>query len=194
MSYAFQLAAKTFSNGAVVNTSPPTFGGVASVVPNTDGSFTVNWAVATGAAAAPIRYEIFVSPGSVSAATLFTLSNRISVSSSALTSARVFVLQDQTTYFVNGQTYTFGVRAVSAQNISDTNTVVLTSAAIGTGNLPAIFQDIAEELAATEALLALTAANGGRAVPALTGRVLAPETLVGKTLKPDILIGRLIDE
>lgn len=183
MSYAFQIASKTFSNGAVVNTTPPTFGGVASVVPNTDGSFVVNWAAATGSAAAPIRYEIFVSPGSVSAATLFTPSNRVSVSSSALNSARVFVLQDQTTYFVNGQTYTFGVRAVSAQNISETNTVVLTSAAIGTGNLPALFQDIADELAATEALLSTIADNAGRAVPALQATVIQPDVLTGRILE-----------
>lgn len=183
MSYAFQVASKTFSNGAISNTTAPSFTGLASITPNDDGSFTFAWPAATGSAAAPIRYEAFVALGAVSAATLIQDSNRVALPPGAITSAKIFTLRDQTTYFAKDQVITGAVRAVSAQNVSDTNTVTLNSTAIGTGNLPALFREIADELAATEALLSTIADNAGRAVPALKASVVQPDVLTGRILE-----------
>ncbi len=59
---------------------------------------------------------------------------------------RVWTLGDLQTYIVNGLTYTFGVRAIDALGYNDSNVVVLTAAATGSGNLPQVYQDVATSL------------------------------------------------
>ena len=125
MSYMSNAAEKLFYSNTTTNTTAPTFSGISSVTPNNDGSFTLTWSAATGAFATPVEYDIFVALGSVSAASLFVSGNNVSTSQNNATSANVFTLANLATYFVNGQIYTFGVRAVSATNISDTNIAIL---------------------------------------------------------------------
>lgn len=136
-------------NAAIVNNTAPTFSGVSSVTPNASGAFGVAWSAASGAAATPIRYEIYVALGTVLAAALFNSSNLVKVVQ-GVTSSFVDTLGDQTTYFVNGQTYTFGVRAVSAVGVSDNNTAVSTSTAIGSGNVPVALQTAITDLEASK--------------------------------------------
>jgi hypothetical protein len=131
MSYAFTVIEKTFYNGAVANTVAPTFSGISSVTANSDGSFTLGWSAATGSAAAPIRYRMYAALGSVSAAALFVNSNWVTTTKSGVTGGNVFQLGDQVTFFMNGQTYTFGVRAVSSENVAETNTAILTATSTG---------------------------------------------------------------
>lgn len=119
------LAAKA----CLVDTSLPTFAGIASTTPQLDGSFVVTWALATSTKP-PVRYEIYVSLGSVTAAALFVTANRVAFAPGALTAWRIFVLRDQVTYFMPGQVYTFGIRAVDSLNFNDTNVVILTSTAL----------------------------------------------------------------
>lgn len=140
-------------NSCVYDVTPPTFSGVSSLTPNTDGSITVAWALATDATP-PIDYLIYIALGSVSAATLFQTSNLTRISPSGTTSTRVFLLGDQSTYLVNGSTYTVGVRARDAVGNINTNTVVATTVAIASGNLPSVYQSLATNIAATEVLLA----------------------------------------
>lgn len=136
---------------SIADTTPPTFAGITSVVPNTDGSFTVSYSAASDVSL-PVRYQIYMALGTVSAAVLFQDANIVS-SVTSLTS-KVFMLPDWATYIVNGLVYTLGVRSVDAVGNVDTNTAVLTSTAIGSGNLPTVLQTTATQLAATEALLA----------------------------------------
>lgn len=133
MSYAATgLPAKKFSNIAVANTTAPTFAGISSVTPNADGSITASWALATGSAATPVRYKVYIALGSgVSAASLFVVGNNVMDASSTQTFVRVFTLGNQTTLLVAGQAYTLGVRAFSAENIAETNTATLNATSQG---------------------------------------------------------------
>ena len=130
------------ANSQVSNSTAPTFSGISGVTPNNDGSFTLSWSAATGAFATPVEYDIYVALGSVSASSLFVSGNMVETSQNNATSANVSTLANLTTYFVNGQVYTFGVRAVSSTSISDTNTTIMTATAIASGNLASIFQTI----------------------------------------------------
>lgn len=112
-----------------IDSTPPTFAGIATVTFQLDGSAVVTWATATSTKT-PVRYEIYVSPGIVSAAALFVTANRVAFAPGALLAWRIFVLRDQVTYFMPGASYTFGIRAVDSQNYADTNTVILTATAL----------------------------------------------------------------
>lgn len=130
----------------IVDTSLPTFAGITSVTPNADGSFTIGWASGTSTKN-PLRYEIYALPGVVSAATLFsTDDNVLQIEPDQVTSARVFTLSDDSTYFVNGQIYTFGVKALDAYGYEGGPATVITSTAIGSGNLPIVYQTIVSDL------------------------------------------------
>lgn len=137
---------KKFTSSITANTTAPTFSGISSVTPNNDGSFTITWLAAYGISASPTEYRIYVAIGSVAAASLFVDSNWISTSKQTVTTANVFQYLNGTEYFNTGSIYTFGVRAVSSQNVSDTNAVIITSTAIATGNLPSVFQTLVDEL------------------------------------------------
>ena len=137
---------KKFTSSVTANATAPTFSGIASVTPKNDGSFTVTWSAATGSSALPVEYRMYAAIGSVSAASLFVNSNWVSTTKQTVTTGNVFQLGDGATYFINGQIYTFGVRAVSSQNVSDTNIVILTSTAIASGNLASVFQTLVNDL------------------------------------------------
>lgn len=143
----------------VINTTPPTFAGISGTTPNTDGSITATWAAGSTAGKDPIEYEIFIALGVVSAAALFLSTNKVTISPSGTLSKRIFTLADQTTYLVNGQQYTMGVRAVDSQGYTETNTVIQTPTAIASGNLPVVYQTVATNLIATEVLLAADHVN-----------------------------------
>ena len=146
MSYLAYSAEKKFTSSVTSNTTAPTFGGISSVTPKNDGSFTLSWSSATGSAATPIRYRMYVALGSVSAIALFVNSNLVGTTEQSVTSGNVFQLGSGTTYFVNGQIYTFGIRAVSSQDIADTNTVISNSTAIASGNVAVVFQTLITDL------------------------------------------------
>lgn len=134
---------------ATIVTTPPTFAGITSAVPNANGSFLLTWPAATGPNS-PIDFQIYAALGSVSAATLFQPSNLVDIGKSGSTQMRIWTLGDQLTYFVNGVQYTFGVRAKDGVQNQNTNLTILTATAIGSGNLTAVLQTLAVDLAATE--------------------------------------------
>jgi hypothetical protein len=151
------LAAQKLPNASLTNNTAPTFAGIVSVTPENSGAFTVTWGAASGAFVTPADYDIYVALGTVLPAALFVSSNI--VDSVKTLTAKIFTLADQTTYFVNGLTYTFGVRARSAYNIQETNTATIQSTAIASGNMASVFQTLATGIAATEVLLAADEVN-----------------------------------
>ncbi|MBL0233228.1 MAG: hypothetical protein IPQ08_06145 [Chitinophagaceae bacterium] len=165
MSYSQYSAGASYQlvpSACIVDITPPTFTGISSLTASTDGSLTANWPLATDTTP-PIEYIIFIALGSVSAGALFVNSNIVTIAPSGVISKKIFTLADQTTYLVNGLTYTVGVRAKDALGNINTNTVILMVVATGSGNLPVVFQTIATDLAATEILLAVIA-NGAAVV------------------------------
>ena len=104
--------------------NPPTFAGITSVTPNTDGSITANWAAASAPSGCltPIEYIVYIALGNVNAATLFQNSNICAYVPFGSLTTKVFLLSDFMTYLINGQQYTLGVRAKSATGISENNT------------------------------------------------------------------------
>ena len=110
----------------VSNSTVPIFSGITSAVAQADKSVLVSYSAATGGFLSPARYEIFISPGSVSAAVLFALPKKIEPKMVGATSAQIYVDSDGAS-LIAGNTYTFGVRAVSASNISDNNTAIQTA-------------------------------------------------------------------
>lgn len=140
------------------SSTPPVFAGITGVTANADGSITAAWAAGT-AVNPPIQYFVYIALGSVSAAALFQSTNLQRIVPAGNTSSRVFMLADMVTYLLNGQTYTLGVRARDAYGNAETNTAILTAAAIASGNLPAIFQALASSLAVTDANLSTDHAN-----------------------------------
>lgn len=155
-------------------TTPPTFSGITGVTPKTDGSFNIQWGSVTSVNN-PFEFQIFVSPGVVSAATLFSLP-AAELSESGTTNKDIFKLSDHSTYFVNGQTYTFGVRCKDGVQNQNTNLSILTSTAIASGNLPALLQNEVAKLDAS--------------IKGLGGGV--QMELVAQTLSMDVLIEEVI--
>lgn len=145
------LFSQKTSQACLIDITPPTFAGVQSITPNNDGSFTVAWNIATDLSG-PIKYNIYVALGVVSAAALFVSQNISKVVKGVLNS-RIITLGDQSTYFINGQVYTIGVRAEDGVGQIETNSVLISSTAIGSGNLSSVFQTIAASLVVTDANL-----------------------------------------
>lgn len=144
--YFFGSASQLTSQACLVDLTAPTFSGVTTVTPQNSGAILAAWSAATEAISLPIEYNIYISPGSVSAATLFALSPAMKVRT--LTQALIFTLNDQATYLVNGLTYTIGVRSEDGVGNVDSNVAILTTTAIASGNLSAVFQSIEDDLAA----------------------------------------------
>lgn len=120
---------KTFyqsSAGACqIDTTPPTFSGIATLSPNTDGSLTATW-LAGSDLLSPIEYDVFIQNGS--AVDLFNPANRV-LSKRGL-SARIYTLANETplTALV---LYYVGVRARDSSGNQETNIISLSSMSVG---------------------------------------------------------------
>lgn len=136
---------------AVVVTTPPVFAGITGVTPKIDGSMNVQWASATSTNT-PHLYEVYVSPGAVSPAVLFALQPAL-LADNDETSIDLMKLADQSTYFVSGQVYTFGVRCRDRLGNQNSNLVVLQATAIASGNLPALWQTLLGNYQSTQTAL-----------------------------------------
>jgi len=144
------------ASATVINT-PPIFAGITGATPNADGSINVQWAAATSVNL-PFEYQVYIAPGSVSAATLFALKPVVLVDSPN-SNVNVFKLTDQSTYLVKDQVYTLGVRVRDGVKNQNTNLTTLTATAIASGNLISLFQTVQSQLAATQVLLAADHVN-----------------------------------
>lgn len=108
-------------NPPVPTSTVPTFAGIITFEPLSNGKFLVEWAAATGSVTS---YDIYVR----NAANPFT-QKKISVDPT-LTSAIIGTLGTMDTFFVGGQTYYCGVRANNS-GTQDTNTVELSAICSG---------------------------------------------------------------
>jgi len=121
----------------LVDLLPPTFAGVSSLTANADGSITSAWAAASDPSV-PITYEVYILPGSVSAATLFAASP----SDKTVGLSRRSYLDSNGDPLLKDQLYTFGVRCRDAVGNLNTNTATLSETAIGSVNLAQVYQDL----------------------------------------------------
>lgn len=131
-------------SACILNASAPTFLGLGSATALTSGAFQLAWALASGGVS-PIHYAVYVMAGIQNAAALFVSANRKEVKAGA-TGIKIFTEGDDETYFVKGFDYSIGVRAIGANGVEETNTVILTAQAIATGDLVTELQDITTEL------------------------------------------------
>jgi hypothetical protein len=143
---------QTLPDACIVDVTPPTFGGITSLVPQGNGSLKAMWSAATDAIG-PISYDVYIAAGVVNAATLFQNANIVSAKKSAL-QALIYSLADETTYLGINQTYTVGVRARDGVGNQSSNTQLLT--AQSSGVLPDCLVAAAASLASTSAEMTST--------------------------------------
>lgn len=93
------------SQACVVDTTPPTFTGIATISAQLNGSILATWLAATDTSL-PIYYDVYIQAGT--SVGLFSSSN-ISISTNKL-SVYLFTLADNS-LLVSGQTYFVGIRA-----------------------------------------------------------------------------------
>lgn len=144
------------SGACAFDVTPPTFAGIASLVPGSNGSLLASWLVATGTPT-PLEYDVYIALGTVTAPELFVDGNRVH-STYGLT-IRLWTLADGNTLLAQGQAYTVGVRARDRAGNIETNVVVLTATSTGVipDNLTAAIDDLQD---ATEALQNLVTPGG----------------------------------
>lgn len=125
-------------SACVPDTTPPSFAGVSSVVPQVNGALLAAWG-AGGDASSPISYEIYVQAST--AVGLFNLANIARVTRSL--SAKIFELANGS-YLQKGVTYFVGVRAVDAFTNRDSNLVSMSAVSAGvlTDDLAAIAAEL----------------------------------------------------
>jgi hypothetical protein len=139
------------ANAAVVDTTPPTFAGLATLTARPNGSLRVTWAAATDATI-PVRYEVYIQASTNVG--LFNTAN-IAYVTNALT-LDAFQLADAS-LLVKGTTYHVGVRAVDAVGNRETN--VVSDSEVSIGVLEDDLATIAASLAVTQVAFAATQAS-----------------------------------
>jgi len=122
-------------SAALGNVTAPTFSGLSSSSANIDSSINIAWSAATGSAQSPVRYQEYIAEGSVSAGTLFVGGNLLRDTYGL---SDIIYRLPNGDYLSKGVTYTVGVRAVSANGIAETNTVIDTVVCSGVSvyNIP----------------------------------------------------------
>ena len=127
------------SHSSVIDNSLPIFQGIDNIIPNVDGTISVSWL--SGSTSKPsLQYFIYIALGIVDSSLLFQSSNLVKIVPSSSLTTKILTLSDQSTYLVNQLDYTLGVRASDALGYIDSNVSILSVKAIGSGNLPDMFQ------------------------------------------------------
>lgn len=114
------------SSACIVDLTPPTFAGIASLIIGSRGQLRVSWLAATDATS-PVRYEIYAQASTATG--LFTNPNNVVGITDAL-QFDFWTLRDGS-FLVNGTTYYVGVR--SRDGVSNIDSNVLSLNAISTG-------------------------------------------------------------
>lgn len=107
-----------------IDSTPPTFAGISSLVANPNGSLTASW-LAGSDVSLPVRYNVYVQP--LTATGLFATTP---VFTTQGLTAQIFV-DSTNTILQNGITYYVGIRAFDSEGNLETN--VITSNAISSG-------------------------------------------------------------
>lgn len=106
-------------NNAVVDVTPPTFAGIATLAVGSRGQIVATWLAATDPSV-PLRYEVYIQASTATG--LFNVLNIVGITTNLQYST--FTLPDGS-FLQNGTTYYVGVRAVDAVSNRNTNTVSL---------------------------------------------------------------------
>lgn len=154
------------SQACLVDSTPPTFAGIAGATPENSGSIEAQWALASDSNP-PISYEVYIALGAVSAGVLFQPSNLVDIAPNGSTSKKVFTLGDGTTFLVKNQVYTLGVRARDALGNVEFNTVIQTATAIASGNMAQVYQDLIDDMETVIAEIGAVSPNFGQKVRAV---------------------------
>ena len=112
-------------SACIVDLTPPTFAGLASLSVQSRGQIRATWAAASDATS-PIRYEVYIQASTATG--LFNVNNIIAVTPHL--QYDTFTMPDGS-FLVNGTTYYIGVRAIDGVSNRDSNTV--SSSVISTG-------------------------------------------------------------
>lgn len=150
----------------LVDITPPTFGGITSLIANPNGSVKPSWSAATETGTPPVRYNVYIKKDN--ATSLFTSANLL-LSTPLLTldlyqTPDGLPLQEQATYFV-------GVRAVDGVGNESSNTQSLSVISSGVFS-----QSLANLADAVRALIRASEVH-----------------LVGDLVQPEVLSGELVD-
>lgn len=113
------------SQACIVDLTPPTFGGVTSVVRGLIGQLRASWSAGSDASL-PLRYEVYCKPHT--SIDLFNVANICGITSQ--TNFSIFALADASLLQPNVEYYV-GVRAVDAVGNRDINTVSLMQTTFG---------------------------------------------------------------
>lgn len=107
------------SGACIVDLTPPTFAGIASLSVQSRGQIRATWLAASDPTL-PIRYEIYIQASTATG--LFNTTNIIAISDKL--QYDTFTMPDGS-FLVNGTTYYVGVRAIDGVNNRDSNVVSL---------------------------------------------------------------------
>lgn len=113
------------SNACLVDLTPPTFAGIATMVVHSRGQMRTTWLVATDATN-PVRYEIYIKASTATG--LFSTANIVGMTDKL--QFDTWTLPDGS-FLQNGVTYFMGVRAVDAVGNRDANTVSMSVVSTG---------------------------------------------------------------
>lgn len=117
MQYFAGLFYQGTPQACLLDTTPPTFAGIAGLMANADGSVTASWLAASGTPA-PLEYEVYIQASTATG--LFNSANITTVTRSLL--SKIYTMPDGTPLQKN-VTYHVGVRARDGIGNLETNTV-----------------------------------------------------------------------
>ncbi|MCP3683263.1 MAG: hypothetical protein GY861_11290 [bacterium] len=123
-----------FPNGCeVIVSSAPTFGGITKWEACTNGVFALSWSAATGTVT---NYNVYISESAI------TYSEVPLIFDDTVTEVYLKTLGDGTTFFKNGTTYYFAVRAENSGS-EETNTVTASNVCVGAETIQKVQNTIA---------------------------------------------------
>lgn len=113
------------ASACIIDVTPPTFAGIATLVVESRGQIRATWAAASDPTP-PIRYEVYIQ--ATTATGLFNVANIIAITDKL--QYDTFTMPDGS-FLVNGTTYFVGVRAIDGVSNRNTNTVSLSVISTG---------------------------------------------------------------
>lgn len=162
----FLVLQQATAKACILDITPPTFGGISSLVPNLNGSLQASWAAATDLVSG-VRYRVFIKEATATG--LFSPSN-IVLETPKLTMP---IFSDALgSVLVQGRTYHVGVRAVDESNNESSNLQSLAAVALGV-----VPNDIAQIVLSIQDIVSQTCQT-------LVGEITPEENLTGE-LEPD---------
>jgi len=122
--YLFESFIMDLPDACVVDVTPPTFAGIATLTANSNGSLTATWLAATDANP-PLRYEVFVQKNTATG--LFVPGNMVMITDQL----QATVFTDADWDVIDSGVWFVGVRAIDGVGNEDSNLVSLSAVSVG---------------------------------------------------------------